>query len=290
MELKTLIQEHVDGERFTSQGISRFEPLIQQFIQGTRFEGRYMLNSPLRASILNIYFLKNDFEGVFAEVRNNCAYLKHDEYNVILCDINFLSDWRNTFPRGYFKGESDWHIIDKEKGKKKEKWKKHISEDVFEEVLERAEESQHFMLDNFFIQWLLGHEIGHAVLNHSPGHLLYMPDESLKGNRLSKAREIEADLFALNHIFDDDLTRTIFWMSISRLVAAWVYAETGKSGSEIANSDTVIKIIDISHTHPPLLLRVLNMVEVLLEKYPYIDNTGYFKRLRSRVSVINAFE
>jgi len=277
MKLKSEIDQYIEQRRFATKGVTEYEGLIQHYVHGSRFQDHFAINSRVRKSVLNFYFFKDDFPPALSQIRDNCAYLNTNEFEMIICDVDFLTNWHNAFP-----GAWEPNIA-----------KRYKSSEVPQDVLQRTDEILSNMLGGFFTQWVLAHEIGHAVLQHSPGHFLAMPDGTIKELSVSKQRERDADLFAIRHIFNDQMVRFMFWISICQVVASWVYAETGKSAVDLGTSQsdgTVIEIPSRSSTHPPLTIRVLDMVNVLLAEHPDIDTSGYFSKLSKMIRVVPAFD
>jgi len=292
MTLEQTLSDYYNKGLFYQGDARKWIGIVAHFLQQTTYSNKHIcaFNMPLTKGALNLYFLKEHIIGPFAPLKGNCAYVRYEGQDLILCDVAFLTDWRNAFPRP----DSDFSMQyeDFEYVRNPELTEPEVK-DLFTKIKDQLESTYSGMLDNFFLQWVLGHEVGHAVLGHSPGRLLYKPDGSVQGNALSREMEHEADLFAINHIFDDGGTPAMVWFSLGQLASSWFYHETGRSALQLvfeAGEDTFVEVVQTASTHPPFVVRILDMLNTLLEVYPDIDNTGYYPKLRNKVRIVKQVE
>jgi hypothetical protein len=127
--------------------------------------------------------------------------------------------------------------------------------------------------------WIIGHEIGHAVLGHDPG----------ASGRQSKRHEREADLFFLERLPKFQDVVELGYFGITQLLYNWIRYELKTDPVDFGASDYIgaIQVLrDDCPTHPPMLIRLLDLMDTFLERFPKLDKTGYFNRVRSRVEVV----
>jgi hypothetical protein len=286
MNLEAVLRDYHMKNIFHHKNIEKYLYIVGKFIRDTKYRGFCAFNMPLEQGTLNVYFLGNHLEDHFQFLKGNCAYLNYNGYDIILCDVNFLADWRNAFPgpkRKFSMDYDDFEYVPNPELSEAE------VRNLFSQSRRQLENAYSSMLDYFFTQWVLGHEIGHAALGHTPGRLVCMQDGSIQGNKLSQDLEREADLFAIDHIFNDEFTPYVVWFSLSQVVDSWFYAETGTSALDLVykkEKDAFVEVIERSSTHPPFIVRVLDMINLLLEVYPTIDTTGYFQKLREKIRIV----
>lgn len=275
MILTDAIKDFVEKKKFDLNTAATLEPLIKYFLEGSQFEDKYTINSHLKQTHLNFYFLSNDFNEIFSLFRNNCVYFRYTNFDIIIYDVNFIGNWKNALPekfKQYIDTESDFKDPN-------------ASQKVPLEALENANNLLSMYSNDFFIQWILAHEIGHAFLGHHPGHFYALNNGSIKPCKLSKEKEKKADLFAIYHMLNDHHTRYMFWMTMTQMISRWLLIETGKGYYGYSSQKEPIIIKDVSSTHPPLVVRILDMVILLLKIDPSLDQTDYFERIRSRIQL-----
>jgi hypothetical protein len=146
------------------------------FVRGTLYEGNINTRHVPVPNNLNIYVLKADPLRRFRNVRCNCAYIGH---RIIVCDKRFL----DTFAASLRYSQAQTDSIP---------------------VLARVNET----FTHVLFSWILGHEIGHAVLHDSDGQFTIKARQGKTS--LWQRREREADEFAADRMTPTEVRRSTF--------------------------------------------------------------------------------
>jgi hypothetical protein len=142
------------------------------------------------------------------------------------------------------------------------------------------------------IIWVLGHEIGHAVLhknivltNKTPLHF------DLEYNKY----EIQADSFVADQLSKSPAVASEFANTTGEFIQheyRKLYGQT-RAKQSVPGADTEEKdfpinfkiLVNYSRYNVPLLLRSARIITSLLNQAPDIDNTGYYQSVASNISV-----
>jgi len=252
--------EYDDGLRSTAQA----------FVAETKFAGRLNVGAPPRDGYLTIAAVDIPDDPGFGHLRCNCTY----DGTAILCDTRFLQGFSESLkmdptdePNELMKDVAGWT-------------------------------SSHF--EKFMWKWIVGHEIGHAVLGHPVGAFQSSANPlKTRDNVLSTdaafPRDIEsaADRFFIAHV-PSDQEQFFAWLALSNFIGKEYGSgvlETYKPEvlgdfSVNHNPNRPLRLAPTGGPHPPWLIRALNLVDEVLRVYPAaIDNTGHFAKIRQQLSM-----
>jgi hypothetical protein len=234
-----------------AEGIERESAI---YVQGTQYEGRINARQPPIPDHLNIYVLGSDPLRRFRAVRCNCAYIGH---RIVICDKRFL----DTFAASLRYSQTDSIP-----------------------VLKRVNEA----LSHVLFSWILGHEIGHAVLHDADGRFTISAKwgQHWIGNdttSLWQAREQEADEFVANHLTPTEIrlaSFTLMNMVFQVYHRAYLDQHSGEDKTKQnwpkpieairhffqtprPSSSNVVTIQPVDGIHDPWVFRALRMASVL---------------------------
>lgn len=253
--------------------VNKYNNLIwnigQYFVHNTRFENKININRPPQQDTVNIYVVDKNSKRFFPKINCNCASLGQN--NTIICDAELLE---------YFR-----HLID-------------ISEDGFDlPSKEQASRIRFYMntrFSFFLLQWMMGHEIGHLVLNHGTGKSYFQAPSTLLGiqqqtssGKIRREYEQTADQFVIEHLRLSSVSDQFWaWLSLSNVISKMYAQALHEQGDRQLKT---LELIDSGEPHPPWLIRALDMATLLINTSVFpLDNTGYFDTLRQTIHIRSA--
>jgi hypothetical protein len=215
------VSDAVAHGRITVAAGARFASLAADMVAGTRFEGRINTADRPRSDRLNAYVIGARAFGA-SSLACNCAYVGSA---IILCDQAFLDSF-STSTR-YSTDDPKTHAL-----------------------LSQAEA----MNRRWLATWLIGHEIGHAVLHDRDGQY----SKQLRRRRAVTLRqEEEADRFFAEHVPRSELNRAGFAVTdFSFQVMSLTYSQSAGRAVVKPSADGI---------HPPWLLRALHVARTISE-------------------------
>lgn len=197
---------------------------------GKRFDG-IRVNERIDAASINIFFINDDPDSLFADFRNNCVSIGHK--NIVLCDLQFVKELQApefTSPSS----EVDGDVAA-----------------IFRQARLRQQ--------TLAWLWVVGHEIGHIAFGHTGRHFHFQGDKSheliVEAQGVYSHQEKEADDFAIEAVGTD---------ALGRLMYQGIHQFVNSEGTRIANDLAIgkswqqleaIPIRQTSKTHPPLFYR-----------------------------------
>lgn len=267
-----------------------FNPTIDFYTESTRFRGRTLINPlALTEGCLHFFFFRSDPLGKLAHVLDTCSFVGSG--NVIFCSLPFLEKLANYLPLGktgtpseqFDRMETDYaetlaEVPMELPGDAKNDLAKTLAELTRRQVIQS---------NRTLIDWVLAHEIGHAALGHPSRFLDYSPS--------STAFEQEADDFFINcyrHLAFVEAPGLLLHINLSNIIINiyhdYYVKEYGHpyTESEWVTTDAPIHVRRDESPHEPLIIRLLNLVDLLMKHYPNVDPTDYFTRVRKNITVV----
>jgi hypothetical protein len=242
------------------------------FVRGTPYEGHINARQVPIPNNLNIYVLKADPLRRFQVVRCNCAYVGH---RIIVCDKRFL----DTFAASLRYSQAQADSIP---------------------VLTRVNET----FARVLFSWILGHEIGHAVLHDADGQFIISARQG--STSLWQRREREADEFAAAKMTPTEIHQSTFTLinmvfqvyhrayvkqhpTEGQVKRDWskplerIYLLFAASSSSPPN---LVRIQPVDGIHDPWVFRALRMASVLENRdVARTGNSSFLPQLASNFVV-----
>jgi tetratricopeptide (TPR) repeat protein len=268
-----LVQQLAQPEALSYNQVDMLWDIADQWTAYSLSGGHVQVNMPYNDQSINIYLLDHDYlvkTGHRSLPLCPCAYLPGTK--TILCDDQALHR-AVTYLDQYTKEAEE------PKGKDRD-------HDAMIDSI-RTIRSWH---RRFMSEWIIAHEIGHAVLNHSADDLRI--SWRYQGTNIGLDAERQADDFYLRkmqHNSDDQFSA---FMGLSQLMTH-LYAEAidnfapTQSSSKRSRPFATSTPVEVSYApqfHPPFLIRAVTLFHELISRYPnMIDNTGYNDRIAAQI-------
>jgi tetratricopeptide (TPR) repeat protein len=259
--VRSLIARYHDLGVWEDPNAAILVPTIDRATAGGRFEGRALLNPmALADGCLHFFFFRSDPDGQLARFLNTCAYVSHGD--VVLCSLPFLEQLASYI----------------------------LLHDVLAEVQDEASSDREGLADlmpmlvagfgQFLVDWVIAHEVGHAELGHqspflTPGHQ-------------SREYEQAADDFYVARLGNEHHASETA-ISLANVLAKAYHEcyvrEFGKpyDGEGLVTEHATIHLEQGDEPHPPFVIRLLNLADRLLARYPDVDRTGYYVNVRKNI-------
>lgn len=237
-----------------------FTPIIQKYTYNTRFRGETLVNPlALAEGCLHIFFFRSDPKRRLTRFLDNCVYTSSGK--VIFCSLPFLEQLSSYMTMG-------------------EKFTRSLSEKIGGDVGDQIIKHINTSFYRFLIEWIIAHEIGHAELVHLCPFLTR--------SRLPREYEEAADDFFVMHIPDEGKAGRLYISLCSFISKTYHYHYMQEFGHEFTGSGMVtleapIHLKDTQTPHPPFLIRLLNVAERMLLRFPNLDTTGYIDKVRMNI-------
>ncbi|WP_026734109.1 ImmA/IrrE family metallo-endopeptidase [Fischerella sp. PCC 9605] len=259
--------------------------IAQELVKGSDFEGKVQINKPPQPGFINIYLLNKD-PNKLSRSFSNCSYIGY--MNTIICNANFLKHEINLIRK--IDKLYDVILFDLKTNKPIDISDKNIINKL------------HTRIAGSFLTWILGHEIGHAIL-----HKEYVI-ESKKGTNLKESgyrdRENQADNYVATALQKGSQQRgkpssvsAVFWISMGEYFQHKYRQEVEASFknqiSELAwNSEQlplmIVTNVEVKSKEIPYLLRVINILETLTKNTPHLDETQYYQKTKENIREVDS--
>lgn len=226
---------------------AKLRPVVGHFVAGTRFQGKINVDSIPRSGYLNFYVAKN-LPPDLGSLKCNCAYVGSD---IIICDHAFLETFASSvnFTRDSIYGPGS----DK------------LSYEVAD-LLGKVNQAT----SNVLRSWIIGHEIGHAVLHE--------PASTERRLVMTRDKESAADTFFLDKAATTTDQRTLQNVSwgLNQLISQTIVISYQAGKARIAPSSDGV--------HDPWILRAVALGQRLVERSSD-PNNDFYKSLLQTISV-----
>jgi hypothetical protein len=248
-----------DQHCFDTDLAVQYRPTIAPFLAGTPFAGKLNTSGPPKEGFLNVYFAKGKLPGRLSSIKCNCAYVGS---STVICDDQFIASFRSAvnFSRDSFYGKDASAIFEHEKA-------------VIEQVNQRISQT--------LTSWIIGHEIGHAVLHGS------MSYERRQG--VTEKQELEADNFFIERASqhaDSQARQNLSWGITQFIFGIYVVASRELFLAARRAGRSVVIAPSSDNIHPPWLIRALKLGERMtkIDPDPRQQN-DFYESLLSNVEV-----
>ena len=258
--------------------------VLSTWTANSKFSGLVRVNQPLKPGFINFFILEHNYLAMKAPgLSCGCSYIPGSWS--IVCDGLFLASAQRLL-------DSDQSSSEQEAGEFKTQNGAKRSDDEREAGIGQ-------MYRNFLFQWVIAHELGHLVNNHTEQDLVrsWKYDD---GTAVGLAAEKEADEFYISRLQHRQDLQAFTWLGLSNVVtrlyglairaqhtASEIQEQIQKHGPDfVFATDIGIRVHYVADKHPPFLLRALNLADLVIARYPQmVDTTGYFGRIRDRIKL-----
>lgn len=264
--LKKALNEYIASGQLNSEDNRLLSNIAREFVKGTPFEDKVVINAAPQSDAINVYVLNRDPKQYFQGLSCNCAYV--GQGNVIVCDEKLLQHFR--------------HLIDIPNGQIPS-----LTQAESDSIIKYTNTRFSF----FLLQWIIGHEIGHLVLGHDGSEFYFQPSSifSQPNNetttKIDRQHEQEADKFVIQQLSVSQPEDQFWgWLALSNVVSNMY----DQAKNEQKTESSKIKLADSPDVHPPWLIRSLDMATLLINSAPYAaDRTGYFDAIRQSIEIVS---
>jgi hypothetical protein len=260
-------------------------------VEDSDYEGKVRINPKSlndAEHYINIYVFRTLRGTPYARF-SPCAFM--GEYNLILCDLAAITGFRNKWSLsqpvgGRMQANSGTNgSIATSVPKETEAASNQIDWKELRETLgtQRRE---------LILLWMIGHEIGHIVAKHHAANSAALFGTAPSRLCANRDMEREADLFVVRKILSlDDATVWLIQFSgiLYREYAALLTTNTKIEYSNWEPWEMIkhpVYLRDPGTGHPPMLLRILNLVKTLRDDHPYADSTDYYEQMEKNIIVM----
>ena len=252
--------------------------VLTSWTAGTSFSGLVRINQPLKPGFVNFFILNHAHLAAKAPgLACNCAYVP--ESWSIVCDGLFLTNAQRLLESKPVKLQP---VDDNKDGKG--------TDDLNQQI--------QGMFRGFLFEWMIAHELGHLLHNHTVKDMARAWNYG-NGIPIGLAAEKDADEFYISRMQHNQQRQFGAWIGLSNVItdiyaqgvqtqhsAEELQAQIKKHGPHfIYDTELGIEVRYVADKHPPLLVRALNLANLVIARYPQMyDNSGYFDRVRDRIT------
>lgn len=241
--------------------------IVDAMLMETAYAGHFTLNEIPDPNSINIYFLDCDVSATVHGFRNsNCAYVGY--VNSIVCRTKAIEDQfalMEQIPRAY-----DVALVD---------IRTHVA---FGPSSPAVLNHTRKMLNQSMITWMVGHELGHAVLHKA---VVSGTQEPLHFNFFYSEVERQADDFVATKLASNEglLAASTAGLGISefihqqyRIILKERFPEVDQGLLAVRDLPTVVPLeFTVTAGNYPLLLRAIGVRRAIAKANLYEDGTGY---------------
>jgi TPR repeat protein len=260
------LEYYLSQDMMTINSEINFVNIFAEYVKDTRFQGKVRINSSPKFETLNFYVLKDDPEGYFPGLSCNCGQLldqKIKKGNIIVCDSKLI---KTVFDFANFSThEPEYDSED--------------SKDKYKNIIENFMNNLDDFTSTFFLKWLIGHEIGHAVNRHGSIHNFYfLHPKNRISPQVKEGFEVEADQYFLENVPIQNLhmgRHALNQIMIALHKNAVKIVAKMKSAKDSRYSPEVEIVFKQSkrNIHDPLIKRALR----LINQFPKIQPEVFFE-------------
>lgn len=237
-------------------------------IRGVNFNG------PINKDYINFYFLEKDPDALFKDIGSNCTYLGYK--NIIVCDLKFVRDFQS-----YEGNKPDTGVYS-------------MGADAAPPELKSSIKTLNMVVNNNAWFWLIGHEMGHIARGHISRHYTFDGEDNHLITNYDKKKsneENEADELCVKAISEQ--FSFYFYMFLAGYINYQAEKLINAQGKASAlspltdknwTSNESFEVKPNSITHPPLLLRAIDLQLQLIKTYN-IESPEYYNKLKSRIKI-----
>ena len=236
--------------------------ILPELVAGTRFQDRWRLNALPSDGMLTLILTDSNTWDAPERYRQNCGY--DQRTLVILCDVAFIENFltRQDLDKEIIPFKGDRPI-----------------EEPFE--LRRADAATIEQRRRHLLIWVIGHEIGHAVLGHGSAHFTSdrLNDPTFPRS-LSQEMEVAADAYLLARIDGSTEKEWGFYAFLVHVLQNEIrqkvcsdrsplqYCPRIQYGAGLLYPDVILHFS--SHeSHPEYLIRLLRLINLGNAKYDF---------------------
>ena len=268
----------------TLSGMKYIRYIASAFVRDTPFEGKLNINSPPEIGHINIYFLREDSESLSNKFENNCTFIGY--YRAILCDAHFFESIFQEIDQINEVYDIAFINLDEEGGPPTIE-RPDMSSDNENTAMIRA------LMKANILTWVLGHEIGHAILHYE---LVTGGEKSFHFDLGYDTEEEEADTFVAEQSAVTDERAAELLTFLAEFIHQEFRREFIRKHQDNAESyRDALKEVDFPLKNKirvaqgrfsvPLLLRALYVVKALLKVAPWHQDVEYYDTIAKNIEI-----